>query len=222
MNNKDRNYLPVQKCIAGEEIKNLSDTELLAIIIGTGVKNSDVMSVSSGIIKSLNGLSGISDSGLREISKERGIGLKKAIKIQSAFELGRRVITDKKECAIISSPEAVWKLLLPEMARLEKEEFRLLILNNKNMLLKKSVVSIGTISESIVHPREVFRDAIREGGASIIVAHNHPSGILTPSKEDISTTKRLVETGKLIGISLLDHVIITDCSYLSLKDEGYM
>jgi len=108
------------------------------------------------------------------------------------------------------------------MAGLEREEFRVLVLNNKNGILKNSMVSAGTVSEALVHPREVFRDAIREGAASLIVAHNHPTGELTPSKEDISTTRRLVEAGTIIGIPILDHVIITDTSYYSFKEGGYL
>ena len=174
------------------------------------------------LLKDFGGLSGLAHSGLREISSIKGIGIKKAIRMHAAFEIGRRVITDRTGISHVDSPEAVWKLLLPEMAGLIKEEFRVMVLNNKNLLLKKSIISIGTVSEAIVHPREVFIDAIREGGSSIIVAHNHPSGVLTPSKEDILTTERIIEAGRIIGIPLLDHVIITNSSYLSMKEGGYL
>jgi len=116
----------------------------------------------------------------------------------------------------------VWKLLLPQMACLDREEFRVLVLNNKNRLLKNAMISAGTISEAIVHPREVFRDAIRESGAAVIVAHNHPTGELTPSREDIQTTQRLAEAGRIVGIPVLDHVIITNVSYFSFKEGGYI
>jgi len=214
--------LPVQKCIDGESVCNLSDIELLAVIIGTGIRNTDVLELSSKMIKSMGGLSAVSKAGLREIAAIRGLGLKKAVKIQAAFEIGRRVITDITDLKHISSPNAVWNLLLPEIACLQKEEFRVLIVNNKNMLLKKVIVSIGTITEAIVHPREVFRDAIREAGSGIIVTHNHPSGNASPSKQDIDTTKRLVEAGKIVGIPLLDHIILTNSSYYSMKENGYM
>jgi DNA repair protein RadC len=214
--------MPVQKCIAGEDISNLSDVELLAVIIGTGGKNSDVMELSSALIKKHNGLRGIRNSGIREIAVNSGIGLKKAVKIKTAFELGKRVLGSIDANYTLSSPEAVWRYLLPEVAGLTREQFRVLVMNNKNILIKKSVVSIGTISEAIVHPREVFKEAIRESGSSIIVAHNHPSGEVNPSKEDISTTKRLSEAGRLIGIPLLDHVIVCDSSYYSMKENGYL
>ncbi len=214
--------LPVQKCIDGESVRDLSDIELLAVIVGTGIKDIDVLELSSAIIKNMGGLSAVSRAGLREIAMEKGLGLKTAVKIQAAFEIGRRVITDITDLKHISSPGAVWNLLLPEIACLQKEEFRVLVVNNKNMLLKKTVVSVGTITEAIVHPREVFRDAIKEAGSGIIVTHNHPSGNASPSKQDIDTTKRLVEAGKIVGIPLLDHIILTNLSYYSMKENGYM
>lgn len=214
--------LPVQKCIDGESVNNLSDTELLAVIVGVGTKETDVLELSAGMIKNMGGLSAISKAGLREIAKIKGIGLKKAVKIQAAFEIGKRVITDITDLKHISSPNAVWNLLLPEIACLQKEEFRVLVVNNKNMLLKKSIVSVGTITEAIVHPREVFRDAIKESGSGIIVTHNHPSGNAFPSRQDIDTTKRLVDAGKIVGIPLLDHIILTNSSYYSMKENGYM
>jgi len=214
--------LPIQKCIDGGSVRDLSDTELLAVIVGTGIKNIDVLELSAKMIKNMGGLSAVSKAGLREIAMEKGLGLKKAVKIQAAFEIGRRVITDVTDLKHISSPNAVWHLLLPEIACLQKEEFRVLVVNNKNMLLKKIIVSIGTITEAIVHPREVFRDAIKEAGSGIIVTHNHPSGNATPSKQDIDTTKRLVDAGKIVGIPLLDHIILTNSSYYSMKENGYM
>ena len=214
--------LPAQKCIAGENVKNLADYELLAAIIGTGGKGCDVIDVSTGLIKYFGGVSGIFSAGLREISGIKGIGMMKAVRIQAAIELGRRALSGPVAIRQIDSPRSVWSLLLPELGGLAQEEFRALILNNKNMILKKVLVSVGTISEAIVHPREVFREAIREGGCSVVIAHNHPSGICTPSMEDIRATERIHEAGKIIGIQLLDHVIVTNTTYLSMKEEGYL
>ncbi len=214
--------LPVQRCIDGESVRELSDIELLAVIIGTGTKQADVLEISATMIKKAGGLAAVARNGIREIATEKGIGLKKAVKIQAAFEIGRRVITDRSDLKQIGTPLAVWELLLPEIAGVQKEEFRVLVINNKNMLIKKSVISIGTITEAIVHPREVFRDAIREGGSGIIVTHNHPSGILTPSRQDIETTKRLIEAGTIVGIPVVDHIILTNTSYYSMKENGYI
>lgn len=218
----DTFLMPVQRCMNGEDVNNLPDHELLAIVLGTGTKYSDVFELSSVMLREFGGLAGLVTSGIREIARNKGIGLKKAIRIHAAFEMGRRVITAPVLRSSVNSPRMVWNLLLPDMAGSQKEEFWVLVLNNKNHLLKKSIISMGTVSEAIVHPREVFRDAIREGGSAIIIAHNHPSGSTEPSKEDIETSKRIAESGRIIGIPLLDHVIISDSSYLSLKEGGYL
>jgi len=218
----DKYRLPVQRCIEGESVNELSDIELLAVILGTGTREKDVIQLSADVLKKSGGLSLLSRCGLREISAEKGVGLKKAVKLKAAFELGRRAITCTPYMNRVNTPLAVWELLLPETAGLQKEEFRVLVINNKNMLIKKSVVSIGTITEAIVHPREVFRDAIREGGSGIIVTHNHPSGNTEPSRQDIETTKRLSEAGKILGIPLVDHIILSDSSYYSMKENGYI
>ena len=214
--------LPVQKCREGHDIASLADHELIAAVIGTGTRGKDVIELSLQLLRDFGGLHGILSRGIREIARARGMGMTKAIRVRAAFELGRRVISRRVDSRYVDSPAAVWEFLLPYMAGLEREEFRVLVLNNKNGILKNSMVSAGTVSEALVHPREVFRDAIREGAASLIVAHNHPTGELTPSKEDISTTRRLVEAGTIIGIPILDHVIITDTSYYSFKEGGYL
>ena len=213
---------PVEKCLAGDDIRELSDQELLAVIVGTGIRGHDVIELSQGMLRRFGGLSGLAGAGIREIAGTRGIGPSKAVRIHSAFEMGRRVITRPADTSRMDSPGAVWNLLLPRMAGLRQEEFRVLILNNKNNLLKNMTISMGTVSEAIVHPREVFRDAIRESGAAIIIAHNHPTGELSPSREDIATTRRLVEAGKIVGIPVLDHVIITNVAYFSFKEGGYL
>ena len=214
--------LPIQKCMSGDDVRDLSEEELLAVVLGTGTRSRDVMGLSSLLLCHFGGLPGLSVSGIREIAGISGIGIRKAIRIHAAFEMGKRALSNPRVIRHVDSPSAVWKILIPEMAGLQKEEFRVLIVNNKNNLLKKSVISVGTISEAIVHPREVFRDAIREAGSGIIISHNHPSGELAPSREDIQTTGRIAEAGRIIGIPLLDHVIITDASYLSMKEEGYI
>jgi DNA repair protein RadC len=218
--NQNSHLLPLQRCLAGEEVRALSDHELLAVIIGSGTRRREVLGLSLDMLRRTGGLSGLAVSGIREIARNHGIGLRKAVRIRAAFEIGRRVITKPAEVRHLNTPEAVWKLLLPLMACLEREEFRVLVLNNKNGIIKNAVVSVGTISEAIVHPREVFRDAIREGGAGIIIAHNHPTGEDTPSSEDIKTTKRIAEAGKIIGIPLLDHLIIINTGYFSFKEKG--
>ena len=214
--------MPVEKCMGGHDVRVLSDAELLAVVLGTGCRSCTVLKLSESIMERFNGLYGIHKSGIRELADLRGIGNHKAVRIHSAFEMGRRVITNASAVRQVSSPEAVWRLLLPDLAGLQNERFFVLVLNNKNCLMKKSLISIGTASEALVHPREVFRDAIREGGAGIIISHNHPSGILSPSREDVAATRRLQEAGRIIGIPLLDHVIICNTSYFSMKENNAM
>ncbi len=215
-------HLPLQRCIAGEELRNFSDSDLLAIILGTGTREQGVLDLASETINRFGGITGIHDAGIRELATKKGIGIRRAIRIQAALELGKRIIALPESKITIDSPKRVWNFLLPDIIGLKQEEFTVLILNNKNHLIKRKTVSLGTISEAIVHPREIFRDAIRESGSSIVIAHNHPSGVLTPSREDIETTRRIAEAGTIIGIELLDHVIMSTCSFLSLKEAGYM
>lgn len=214
--------LPVQKCVAGGNVRELSDHELLAVVLGTGDRNRDVIDMSGDLMKLFGGLPGLYGAGIREISCQPGMGMVKAVRLQASFELGRRMLAAEGPLKKVDSPAKVWKHLLPDFVGIWREEFRVLVLDNKNQVIKKSVVSVGTISEAIVHPREVFREAIRESGSSIIIAHNHPSGVLTPSNEDIQTTKRIRESGEIIGIELLDHLIIGETSYLSMREAGYM
>jgi DNA repair protein RadC len=214
--------LPLQKCVAGGSVRELSDHELLAVILGTGDRNKDVIDMSGDLMRRFGGLPGLFGAGLREMLCHPGMGPVKSIRLQASFELGRRMLAAQVPLEKVDSPAMVWKHLLPDFVGLKREEFRVLVLNNKNHVIKKNVVSVGTISEAIVHPREVFREAIREAGSSIIITHNHPSGVLTPSKEDIQTTKRIREAGDIIGIELLDHIILSEVSYLSMREAGYM
>ncbi len=214
-------YLPVQKCLAGGSVRDLSDQELLSMVLGTGTKDRDVIDLSGELLRRFGSLGGMYRAGLRELAESKGVGMVKSLRIQASFELGRRILAPGGAITRVDSPALVWKHIMPEFVGLRREEFRVLVLNNKNHVIRKCVVSVGTISEAIVHPREVFREAIREAGSSIIIAHNHPSGVLTPSKEDIQTTRRIREAGEIIGIELLDHLIISETSYLSMREEGY-
>ncbi len=212
--------LPVQKCLAGYDITTLSDIELLSIVLNTGSAEKDVFTLAGEIFYKYNGIHGIYKTGLRELSREKGIGLKKAVKLVAAIELGKRVLSNNEFGHILDSPDKVWKYLLSDFACLKQEQFHVLVLDNKNCVIKNNLISIGTINETIVHPREIFISAIKESGCSIIVCHNHPSGNLYPSKNDEITTKRLADAGKIIGIPLLDHIIITEQGFYSFKQAG--
>jgi len=214
------NHLPIQKCLSGKEVKELSDIELLAVIIGNGSKESPVLELAAHLYNMFRGLAGIYRAGIRELSSVQGIGKTKAVRLHSSLEAGRRIISSENPSC--DSPLKVWQFLLPEIACLKQEEFRVIVLNNKNHVIRIARTSVGTLTETIVHPREIFRDAIRESGSSVILVHNHPSGVLTPSREDIEITRRINEAGKIIGIRLLDHLIVSEMSYLSMKEDGYI
>ncbi len=198
----------------------LSNSELLAIIIRTGTKNINALSLAQKILNLGDGLRFLQDSSIQELSSITGIGNSKAAIIKASVELGKRVRGFKgQENIKITSPKDVANMLLDDMKYLKKEHFKVVFLNVKNIVIDVSDLSIGSLNSSIVHPREVFYDAIKKTAYSIIVCHNHPSGDPTPSKEDINITKRLIEVGKIIGIELLDHIIIGDDDYISLKEK---
>lgn len=160
---------------------------------------------------------------MEEITEIKGIGSAKAIQILAAVEIGRRIANlDYNDRYVIRSPEDGAKYVMNDMRFLSQEHFVCLYLNTKNQVIHKQTIFIGSLNASIVHPREVFREAFKRSAASIIALHNHPSGDPTPSREDIEVTKRLAECGKIIGIDLLDHLIIGENKFVSLKEKGYL
>lgn len=203
--------------------KTLSNSELLAILLRTGSGKENIINLSSRLLMSSGGLNGLLNQGIDELQKFRGIGLAKATQIAALSELSKRFNSyESGEKFIISKPYDAAKLVMGEMQNLNKEVLKLILLNTKNVVLKVLEVSVGSLNSSIVHPREVFCEAISEHSASIIICHNHPSGDPTPSKEDINITKRLMEGGKLLGIELIDHIIIGQGVYVSLKEKGIL
>ncbi|WP_243290701.1 DNA repair protein RadC [Bacillus sp. FJAT-47783] len=203
--------------------ESLSNHELLAILLRTGTKNESVLHLSNKVLKQFDGLRMLKDASIEEITSIPGIGTAKAVQVMAALELGRRVhqLTFQERYAI-RSPKDAANYVMEEMRFLTQEHFVCLYLNTKNQVLQKRTVFIGSLNASIVHPREVFKEALKRSAASIICMHNHPSGDPTPSREDIEVTKRLSECGKLIGIEVLDHIIIGEQKYVSLKEKGYL
>ncbi len=202
---------------------SLSNQELLAILIRIGTKDESVLQLSNRLLKHFEGLHLLKEASLEEITKIKGIGQAKAVQIMAAVELGRRIsnlaFNDKYS---IRSPEDGANYVMNDMRFLAQEHFVCLYLNTKNQVLHKQTLFIGSLNASIVHPREVFKEAFRRSAASIICIHNHPSGDPTPSREDIEVTKRLVECGRIIGIDILDHLIIGEKKFISLKEKGYL
>ena len=206
-----------------EGAQGLTNQELIALLLRTGTKNESVLQLADRLIIKFDGLRMLKDASVEEMTSINGIGEAKAIQLLAAVEFGRRVhnlITVDRY--VIRSPEDCANFLMEEMRFLSQEHFVCVYLNTKNQVLHKQTIFIGSLNSSIVHPREVFKEAFRRSAASIICAHNHPSGDPTPSKEDIDVTKRLIECGRLVGIDILDHLIIGEKKYVSLKEKGYL
>ena len=198
-------------------VKALKDYELLAILLGSGVQGKDVISLSNEIIKLFE--DDFENLNLEKLLSIHGLGLAKASQILSSIELSRRYLI--KQNKKITSAKDVYEEL-KEYHNKKQEYFLALYLDGANHLIQTKIITIGILNQSLVHPREVFSYAIEKRCASIIVAHNHPSGILEASNEDINVTKRLKESGKILGIELLDHLIITNDGFVSLKEEGVL
>lgn len=202
---------------------HLSNQELLAILLGSGTKASSVMDLSNRVLMHFEGIKLLSDATIEELTAIRGIGPAKGVVILAAIEIGKRMNQYKpNDRYIIRSPEDGADYVMEEMRSLAQEHFVVLFLNTKNQIIHRQTIFIGSLNASIVHPREIYREAVKRSAASIICAHNHPSGDPTPSQEDIHVTRRLVESGKMIGIELLDHLIIGDRKFISLKEKGYL
>jgi DNA repair protein RadC len=201
----------------------LSNAELLAILLRTGTVRESAVTLAQRILNECGGLRNLTDMSFHQLTAIRGIGAAKALQIQAGIELGRRIArTRLNEAPTIREPKHVAELLMEDMRYLKQEHFVAVFLNTKNQVIGVETLSIGSLNASIVHPREVFRAAIRFSSAAIICAHNHPSGDPTPSKEDLLVTERLTEAGRIIGIDVLDHLIIGDQQFVSLKEQGLM
>jgi DNA repair protein RadC len=200
--------------------RNLSNYELLAIILGSGNKKESVLEITSKLLLKYN-LKKIATLNLATLQKENGIGNVNASKILASIELGKRassfVLEKSKK---ISCAKEIAEIYIPEMNFLESENFRVVFLDSKNQIINSKIIFIGTLNESVVHPREIFKSAILENSANIILIHNHPSGDLNPSEEDIKTTKELVKAGEILGIKVLDHIIVGNNSFFSFLEEG--
>ncbi len=200
---------------------SLKTSELLAILFRTGTRSLNVIELAEKMLNKFGSLRAMARASIKELQEFEGIGLAKAVEIQAAFELGQRLATEEGlERPTIRSAKDVARLMIPEMQSLDREHFKILLLNTKNHLIQTYTVSVGSLNASVVHPRECFRPAITAQAASIILVHNHPSGDLEPSPEDMNLTRRLRDAGDLIGIKVLDHVIIAGNKYVSLMEKG--
>lgn len=205
----------------------MTDPELIAILLRTGLPGANAVEVARQLLERYGSLSGLSRCTVKEIESIRGIGSAKAIQLVAAFGLGQRLANERLSRQKLDSPELIHNLVAAEMRTLHKESLRVILLDTRYHLLRMEEVSLGSVNESIAHPRDVFRPAIISSAYAVIVVHNHPSGDPSPSQSDHSLTRRLAEAAELLQIKLLDHIIIGAPAegrlpYFSFKEAGVL
>ncbi len=199
----------------------LSTAELLAIIFRVGAVGENVLAVSNRLLAKYGGLGGLARAPISDLQQEYGLGEAKVITLKAAFELGRRLTVASPDDRLqIRTPDDAANLLMGEMSALEQEQMRVMLLDTRNRVIEMKMIYQGSLNTTQVRVAELFREAIRRGAAAIIVAHNHPSGDPSPSPEDVSITRAIIEAGKLLDIDVLDHLVIGHQRYVSLKERG--
>ncbi|NTU73737.1 DNA repair protein RadC [Candidatus Roizmanbacteria bacterium] len=205
----------------------LSMQELLAIVLGRGISGESVLNTAQRILTTFSPLSNLSIASLEDLQVIKGIGKAKACQLLACFEIARRMYTQRNGQAVVhgrrvSRPADVADLVKNKITHFAKEHFFVISFDTRNQFIALDIISVGTINASLVHPREVFDMAIHRHAVHIILCHNHPSGACDPSDEDVKLTRRLISAGELLGISVLDHLIVSKDSYCSLKEAGYI
>ncbi len=201
----------------------LSEQELLACVLGRGVAGESVLVSARRLIATFGTLRGLADASVEQLSQVHGIGQAKAVQVKAAVEIGRRLITvSNGHRTVVDSLEAAASLVRPHLHGKQKEHFIALLLDNRHQFIRMCPIAIGSLSATLVHPRELFKEAIAASAAAMIVAHNHPSGDPQPSESDIQLTHRLVEAGRLLGIEVLDHLIVGAAEVVSLQAAGIL
>jgi DNA repair protein RadC len=199
----------------------LGDNELLAIVLGHGQARASALDLANAILETVGGVHGFVRARPEHLVQVRGIGDARAAQVLAAIELGRRTLTRAGQLRLqVKTPRSVAEFLLPQYGNRPVEQFGVLLLDTKHRVLRTTVLSIGTLDASLVHPREVFREAATAGAAAIVLFHNHPSGDPEPSQDDVKLTARLAAAGVLMGIDVIDHVILADVRYYSFREEG--
>jgi len=203
-------------------VEALSAQEILALILGRGIAGESVMVTAQRLLSQFGGLKGVAGASLEELSQVRGIGIAKGAQIKAAMELASRVegYLETADKPLVKTPDDVAGLVQGRLKGKKKEYFLAILLDTRSQLIKVAEISVGSLDSSIVHPREVFKEAVSASAASVIFVHNHPSGDTEASEDDIQLTKRLAGAGEIMGIDVLDHIIIGGKNYISLKREG--
>ena len=201
----------------------LSDVELLALLLRTGARGERAVDAAAALLHACGGLAGLTRSVAPELVRVRGVGPAKAATLLAAFELARRIAGRRlSEGTPFRDPADVFAHFHPQLRDAAQERFAIVLLDGRHRVLREEVISLGTLTASLVHPREVFRPALRASAAGLILVHNHPSGDPTPSNEDRQVTERLAAAGELLGVRVLDHVIVAERGYCSLREEGLL
>lgn len=197
---------------------SLGDNELVAVLLGTGVRSRDALAVAQDVLHAARDAGGLTRIGFDELTRIPGVGLSRAARLLAAVELGRRtIVREAGERPQLSTPDAVGRYLLPLFGGHREERFGVVMLDAKNRLIRAELISVGTVSASLAHPREVFRAATVASASSIAVFHNHPSGDPHPSDDDVALTRQLVGAGDVMGIQVVDHIILGDGRWFSFR-----
>lgn len=203
-------------------VESVSTTELLAILLGSGIKGRHVLQLAAELVSHFGSLKQLSEATVEELCQIKGLGQAKAIQLKASFALGVRLSQVSSIVKYkVDTPVSAYNLIKESLETEKSEHFITILLDTKGYVIKYETVSIGTLSNTLIHPREVFYPAIRHKAASIILAHNHPSGDPTPSRQDFEVTKKLTEVGELIGIKVNDHIVIGQGSYISMRQQGF-
>ncbi len=201
----------------------LSVRELVAILLGSGNRERGAIELAGDLVSSLQSVRDLAGVSVEKLSRVRGVGFAGACRVKAAVELGRRVVKSARgELKIVRSPADAAGLVMEDMKHLDREHFRVILLDSKNSVISVETVSIGTVNASLVHPREVLKPALEKSATCMILVHNHPTGNVSPSREDILLTRRFEKCGRILGIEVVDHIIIGDGTYTSMKEGGYV
>jgi DNA repair protein RadC len=230
---KVREYIPINKWPESERPREkmmnhgaaaLSPAELIAILIGSGTQQLSAVDVGKNLLSRFGGLETLASATMRELVREDGIGPARAITLMAAFQLGKRLRIElaQQQVKTLRQPSDVAAVFIPRLGHLKQEVFAIAMLDTAGKLIGTEEITQGTLNASLVHPREIFRPAIRQSANSVILVHNHPSGQLQASREDLAITRQLVEAGKLVDIAVLDHLIIAGDQFISLREQGQL